>query len=102
MHMKNKATHQVRRSTKPAVIQPLKEPGVDKTGTYGGNEPICLTVFDHLKDKHYAGCDITAQEWLNIKEHCAERGISISAFLKEAIMPRSLGWFVQESRKAHN
>ena len=69
-------------STKPSKVQPPKEPGI-KDGTYTGNEPISLTVFDHLKDKTLAGCDLTAAEWEHIKKSCSASGIGVGTLLIE-------------------
>lgn len=71
-------------NTKPALVQPPKEHGI-KNGGYVGNEPICLTIFDHVKDEDVAGCDITAAEWAQLKKWCAETEISVGEFFKIAI-----------------
>lgn len=73
------------RSTKPACGQAsIPEPGIDGTG-YSGNEPICLTVFDHDSDADLAGCDITANEWARIKALSTKSGVPVGTMLKRAV-----------------
>lgn len=83
--MKN--TNRVHRNgaRKPTTKQAENaEPGI-QDGTYSGNCPISLTVFDHDRDAALAGCDLTAKEWADLVALAKSCETSVGALLKKTI-----------------
>jgi hypothetical protein len=72
------------RARKPAKSNPLAEPEIDGA-FYSGNEPVCLTMFDHEKDAYLAGCDIKPSEVKIIQGKARQAGVPVSRLLRRAV-----------------
>ena len=68
---------------KPAAVA-LPEPGI-KDGLFGGNQPVCLLLYDHRKDGTIAGADTTPAQIRALKQTALDSGKSISELLQAGV-----------------